>query len=462
MKTLWGGRFYEAPDARMMRFSESFSFDVRLLPHDLRGSIAHARMLGAVGIITAEESRRLEEALTGLLAEADGAPIEGSDAEDVHSYVENRLRERLGDLAGKLHTARSRNDQVALDLRLYLRHVSGETAAGLRRLRRVLIDRAREYADAVMPGFTHLQPAQPVLLAHHLLAYEEMFRRDTGRVNDALARADELPLGAGALAGTTLPIDREAVARELGFAAVSRNSLDTVSERDFPIEFAAAAALAMAHLSRLGEELVLWSSPAYGFVVLPDRLATGSSMMPQKKNPDIAELIRGRSGRVFGHLVSLLTMVKGLPLAYQRDLQEDKEALFDLVDTLAGCLDAASMLMAGISFDRDRMLAAAGRGHTVATDLAEFLVARGMPFRSAHEVIGAVVRTAISRGIETADLSLDDLRAHSPLFDEAAMGLLTPAGSVAAKRSFGSTAPALVSKAIAAAGKRLAGEEPQP
>ncbi len=461
MKTLWGGRFSEEPDARMMRFSESFSFDVRLLPHDIRGSIAHARMLGAVGIITAEESRLLAEALTGLLAEADGAPAEGSGAEDVHSYVENRLRERLGDLAGKLHTARSRNDQVALDLRLYLRHVSGETAAGLRRLRRVLIDRAREHADAIMPGFTHLQPAQPVLLAHHLLAYEEMFRRDTGRVNDALARADELPLGAGALAGTTLPIDREAVARELGFSAVSRNSLDTVSERDFPIEFAAAAALIMAHLSRLGEELVLWSSPAYGFVVLPDRLATGSSMMPQKKNPDIAELIRGRSGRVFGHLVALLTMVKGLPLAYQRDLQEDKEALFDLVDTLTGCLDAASMLLAGISFDRGRMLAAAGSGHTVATDLAEFLVSRGMPFRSAHEVIGAVVRTAISRGVETADLSLDDLRAHSPLFDETAMGLLTPAGSVAAKRSFGSTAPELVSEAISAAGKRLAGEESQ-
>jgi argininosuccinate lyase len=448
----------------MMRFSESFSFDVRLLPFDIRGSIAHARMLGAVGIITAEESRRLEEALAGMLEETvtGTTPADGAGAEDVHSYVENRLRARLGDLAGKLHTARSRNDQVALDLRMYLRHVSGEVGARLRELRRILIDRAREYDGAVMPGFTHLQPAQPVLLAHHLLAYEEMFRRDTGRFADAAARADELPLGAGALAGTTLPIDRGMVARELGFAGVSRNSLDTVSERDFPVEFSAAAALTMAHLSRLGEELALWSSPAYGFVILPDSLATGSSMMPQKKNPDIAELIRGKSGRVFGHLVSLLTMIKGLPLAYQRDLQEDKEALFDLIDTLDGCLAAASMLVAGIAFDRGRMLAAAGRGHTVATDLAEYLVARGMPFRSAHEVVGAVVRQAIAGGIETADLTLEELQRHSPLFDAGAMSLLTPGGSVAAKRSFGSTSPERVAGALEAAGRRLTNEEACP
>jgi argininosuccinate lyase len=459
MKNLWGGRFAENLDGRVLDFTASFSFDVRLLPHDIRGSIAHARMLGATGIIGADEAAKLIGALGEILQETSLSAPDGRGAEDVHSWVENRLREKVGETAGKLHTGRSRNDQVALDMKLFAREAAGAIIDGLERLERTLLDRA---AEAVMPGFTHLQPAQPVLLAHHLTAYIEMFRRDRGRFSDARRRCGESPLGAGALAGSSLPLDREAVARELGFDSVTRNSLDSVSDRDFVIEMSAASALVMVHLSRLAEEVVLWATPAFGFVELPDRLATGSSMMPQKKNPDVAELTRGKSGRVFGNLVALLTVMKGLPLAYQRDMQEDKESFFDTVDTLLGCLAAMDLLVSGIVFDTARMAAEARRGHTVATDLAEYLVTRGMPFRQAHEVVGGLVRDALDRGIEVGDLSAGDLRTRSELFGDDVGPLLTPSGSVGCKRTAGSTAPHLVAEAIRRARGELAGEGEKP
>jgi argininosuccinate lyase len=447
MEKIWGGRFAEDADPGVMAFTGSFGFDVRLLPFDLRGSLAHARMLAAVGLLTPEEGRQLIAALDEILRETSETPPDG-EAEDVHSWVENRLRQKVGALAGKLHTARSRNDQVALDVRLYLLNAVDRVLAAIEALLATLVARAEENLDAIMPGYTHLQPAQPVLLAHHLMAYFEMLRRDHGRFADARRRAMECPLGSGALAGTSLPIDREMTARELGFARPTRNSMDSVSERDFPLEFSSAAAVAMVHLSRMGEELVLWSSPAYGFIRLPDRLATGSSMMPQKKNPDVAELVRGKSGRVFGHLMSLLVMMKGLPLAYQRDLQEDKEALFDTVDTLTAALRAVDLYWAGIGFNKDRMAAEARREHAVATDLAEYLVTRGLPFREAHEVVGAIVRDAVTRGKELDELSLSDLHAHHELIGEEVLEFMTPAGSARHKQSPGSTSPCRVAEAI--------------
>ncbi len=448
MKKLWGGRFGEDPDRRMMDYTSSLRFDIRLLPYDIAGSIAHAGMLGKAGLLTPSETREIIGGLEEVLRESGEGQLPPSDAEDVHSYVENLLREKIGDPADKLHTGRSRNDQVALDIRLYLLDVSGQVLKSLRRFQETLVARAEENLEAVMPGYTHLQPAQPVLLSHHLMAYFEKFRRDGGRFEDARRRASECPLGSGALAGTSLPLDREWVARELGFDSPTANSLDSVSERDFPLEFSSASAVTMVHVSRLAEELVLWSSPAYGFVRLPDRLATGSSMMPQKKNPDVAELSRARSGRVFGNLMALLTVMKGLPLAYHRDMQEDKEALFDTVDTLLTTLDSLRMILTGIEFDTRRMALEAGRGHTVATDLAEYLVRKGMPFRQGHEVVGAVVKEAEGRGLNLDQLTTADLAAHSDLFTDDVAGILTPEGSVGNKVSFGSTSPTLVAEAV--------------
>lgn len=459
MKKLWGGRFSEEVDGRVIEFTGSFCFDVRLLPYDIKGSIAHARMLEKIGLLTAGELDRIIGSLEDIKKEFADNPPRDTREEDVHTFVENRLREKLGDLAGKLHTARSRNDQVALDMKLYLLDMTGRVLSSLGKLKKTLTDRAGENLDVVMPGFTHLQPAQPVLLAHHLMAYFEMFQRDSGRFADAANRASEMPLGAGALAGTSIPIDREMVARELGFRSVSKNSLDSVSERDFPLEFLAAASITMVHLSRLAEEMVLWASPVFGFIELPDRLATGSSMMPQKKNPDAAELTRGKTGRVFGHLMGLLTVMKGLPLAYQRDLQEDKEAVFDAADTLIGCLGAIELYVAGVRFRSDRMSEEARRDHTAATDLAEYLVFKGMPFRQAHEVIGKVVRDAISKGRNIDELTPRELRSHSDLFDEDVADILSPAGSVASKRSPGSTSPAMVADAVKKAREILEAEE---
>jgi argininosuccinate lyase len=448
MTQLWGGRFSEDPDGGVMDYTRSFRFDVRILPYDLRGSIAHARMLGAVGLITPRESRTLVAALEEMLQESSSGIPTGAEAEDVHTYVENTLRRRIGELAGKLHTARSRNDQVALDMRLYLLDACDWTREALREALAALLDRAEEERETILPGFTHLQPAQPVLLAHHLLAYFEMFRRDLERFADVRRRTGESPLGAGALAGSSLPIDRHLVAQRLGFAGVCRNSLDAVSDRDFLVEFMAAASLAMAHLSRLAEEMVLWSSPMVGFISLPDRLATGSSMLPQKKNPDVAELIRGKTGRVYGNLLSLLTVLKGLPLSYNRDLQEDKEPVFDSVDTLLGSLGAAALYLRGMVFNREKMLREAAGDYTVATDVAEYLVRQGLPFRRAHEVVGRIVREAIVQGRSMGDLGLEEYQAFSPLFKEEVLPLLTPQGSVGNKQSFGSTGPAQVAGAL--------------
>lgn len=455
MKKIWGGRFEEEADRRVIEFTGSFHFDVRLLPYDIRGSAAHARMLRKTGLLSDEECKTIIEGLEEILKEFNIAGSPEAEAEDVHSYVEIRLRDKIGELAGKLHTARSRNDQVALDIKLYLLDVSSRIISSINNLMTTLIHRAEENLDVVMPGFTHLQPAQPVLLSHHLMAYFEMLHRDRKRFEDARRRADEMPLGAGALAGTSIPIDRSSVADELGFSTISRNSLDTVSDRDFLLEFGAAAAITMVHLSRFGEELVLWTNPAFGFVELPDSLATGSSMMPQKKNPDVAELVRGKSGRVFGHLVSLLTVMKGLPLAYQRDLQEDKEAVFDIADTLSASLEIISVFTAGIVFKRERMASASRLDHTGATDLAEYLVIKGMPFRQAHEVVGGIVREAVSQGKNIDDLSTADLRSHSKLFEEDVLEIMSPMGSVKNKKSAGSTKPELVAEAIRKAKESL-------
>jgi argininosuccinate lyase len=452
MKKLWGGRFQDEADDRVMEFTGSFRFDVRLLPYDIKGSIAHARMLQSIGVLSREEGRSLIKSLEELLLESPGSPL--PEAEDVHTYVENRLREKVGDLAGRLHTARSRNDQVATDMKLFLMDATGAVLLSLGRLRETLVSQAEENLEVIMPGYTHLQPAQPILLSHHLMSYYEKFRRDSGRFRDARERASELPLGSGALAGTSFPVDREMVAAELGFREVARNSLDAVSERDFPLEFTGAAAITMVHLSRLCEELIIWASPAFGFIDIPDRLATGSSMMPQKKNPDVAELIRAKSGRVFGSLMALLSVMKGLPLAYQRDLQEDKEAVFDVADTLRSSLDALQVLMAGIRFDGQKMASEARRGHTVATDMAEYLVGKGMSFREAHQVVGTAVREAVIKGINIDELSHEDLIRCSENFDEGAAAVMTPEGSVKNKKSGGSTAPNLVAEAV----KRARGE----
>ncbi len=462
MKKIWGGRFREEVDRRVMDFTGSFGFDARLLPYDIKGSIAHARMLARTGLLTPGEGERIAAALEELLAECRDRAFSPEEAEDVHSFVETRLAGKIGDLAGKLHTARSRNDQVALDMKLFLLDQAEAAAGALKHLMGTILGRAEENLDTVMPGYTHLQPAQPVLLAHHLLAYFEMFLRDLGRFADAARRAGLSPLGAGALAGTSLPIDRESTARELGFRGPTRNSLDSVSERDFPLEFSAAACQTMLHLSRLAEEIVLWSSPAYGFIRLPDRLATGSSMMPQKKNPDVAELVRGKCGRVLGHFVALAMVLKGLPLAYQRDLQEDKEAVFDTVDTLLACLGAMDLYLSGAQFQKERMAAEAGREHATATDLAERLVLKGVPFRRAHELVGAAVSEAAASGRNLDQLTPEEIVRLTGLEAGEAGEVLTAPGSVGHKQSFGSTSPGRVAEAVREARKILAGEEGRP
>ncbi|MBI3089414.1 MAG: argininosuccinate lyase [Candidatus Tectomicrobia bacterium] len=442
---LWGGRFSEATHPSVEAFTASISFDARLAPYDLRGSMAHARMLGRCGIITDEEARTLIAGLQAIAAEVErGEFTFRPELEDVHMNIEHALAERLGPVAGKLHTARSRNDQVALDVRLYLRQALDELRAALRRLQEALLAQARAHVTTLMPGFTHLQHAQPVVLAHHLLAYLEMFERDRARLADCRGRVNVLPLGSGALAGTSFPIDRDFVARELGFDGVSANSLDAVSDRDFAVEAAAAAALVMVHLSRWCEELVLWSSSEFRFVELPDAFCTGSSMMPQKKNPDVPEIIRGKAGRVFGDLTALLTLLKSLPLAYNRDLQEDKPALFDAMDTVTACTHLMAQLVPGIAFRRERLAAAAGEGFTGATELADALVRRGLPFRQAHEAVGKLVRRCIEQDRRLEELTLEELRAASPLFDEEAREVLRPEAAVRAKAVTGGTAPARV------------------
>ncbi len=447
---LWGGRFRKDPAPEAAGFLNSLSFDFRLFRQDIEGSIAHARMLGRQGIISPEEAELLVRGLEEIREELEEGRLAcDPEAEDVHSFIEARLVEKVGEVGKKLHTARSRNDQVATDLRLYLKEEIRALGGLVLDLIEALARRARETGEVIMPGYTHLQRAQPVTFAHHLLAYCEMLRRDYDRLRDCFRRVDVCPLGAGALAGTTFPVDREFVARELGFKKIAANSLDAVADRDFVAEFIFVCSLLMMHLSRFSEELVLWSSSEFGFIELDDACTTGSSIMPQKKNPDVAELVRGKTGRVYGHLVALLTVLKGLPLAYNKDLQEDKEALFDTVDTVKSCVGIFILLVETMSLNEARMLSAAGEGFTNATDLADYLVRRGVPFREAHTVVGKVVLHCLAAGKRLEDLSLEEYRAFSPAFDSDLYEFLEIRACVARRALPGGPAPAAVARALA-------------
>jgi len=456
----WSGRFSEPVAERVKRYTASVDFDRRLAAVDITGSLAHARMLHAQGIIGRRDLAAIERGMRTISREIEEGRFEWSiDREDVHFNIERRLTELVGEPGKRLHTARSRNDQVATDVRLYLRAAIDEILALLGSVRTALLDLAEPHADTILPGFTHLQVAQPVTLGHHLLAYFEMFTRDAERLVDCRRRVNRLPLGAAALAGTSFAIDRSRVARELGFDAVCRNSLDAVSDRDFAIEFTACASLAMMHVSRLSEELVLWMSPSFGFIDLPDRFCTGSSIMPQKKNPDVPELARGKTGRVYGHLVSLLTLMKGQPLAYNKDNQEDKEPLFDTIDTLRETLAIFAEMLPGIRVNADAMRAAALKGYATATDLADYLVRKGLAFRDAHEAVGRAVRHAVSKGCDLSVLSVAELRRFSPLIGPDVARVLSLEGSIAARDHVGGTAPKQVRAAIRAARRLLAGKD---
>jgi argininosuccinate lyase len=453
----WSGRFAEPADRLMQRYTASVAFDQRLAEVDIRGSLAHARMLARQGILPAGDLADIERGMAQVAAEIREGRFAWSVArEDVHLNIEARLTELVGDAGKRLHTGRSRNDQVATDVRLWLRGEIDALLGLLRAVRGRLLDMAEAHAGTVMPGFTHLQVAQPVTFGHHLMAYFEMFSRDAERLADCRRRVNRLPLGAAALAGTSFPIDRESVAAELGFDGVCENSLDAVSDRDFAIEFLAAGALAMAHVSRLSEELVLWMNPRFGFVDIADRFCTGSSIMPQKKNPDVPELMRGKAGRVYGSLVALLTLVKAQPLAYNKDNQEDKEPLFDAADTLADTFTILAELLGGVTPRADRMRAALAEGFATATDLADYLVRKGLPFRDAHEAVARAVREAEAAGVDLAALPLERLRAFSPLVEADVASVLTPEGSAATRRHTGGTAPEAVRAAIARARARLA------
>jgi argininosuccinate lyase len=454
----WSARFSEPVAELVKRYTASVDFDQRLALHDIEGSLAHADMLHAVGLIPLSDLDAIRGGMATIRAEIERGAFSWSiDLEDVHLNIEKRLTDLVGDAGKRLHTARSRNDQVATDIRLWLRATIDDLSSLLAALQTALVDLAEAHADTIMPGFTHLQVAQPVTFGHHLMAYVEMFARDAERMADCRRRVNRLPLGAAALAGTSYPIDRERVARALGFDGVCGNSLDAVSDRDFAIEFCAAAAIAMTHVSRLSEELVIWMSPRVGFVDLADRFCTGSSIMPQKKNPDVPELARGKTGRVVGHLTALLVLMKGQPLAYNKDNQEDKEPLFDVADTLTATLRIFVDLVGGIRVKADRMRRAAAEGFSTATDLADYLVRRGLPFRDAHEAVARAVRSAAGAGKDLSELTIEELRAFSPLVGEDVHAVLTPEGSVAARDHVGGTAPAQVRAAIGRARARLAG-----
>jgi argininosuccinate lyase len=450
---LWGGHFADGPAPLMEQINASIGFDKRLYAHDLAGSRAHARMLAATGILSDAERDAILDGLSRIEAEIEAGSFAFSTAlEDIHLNIEARLTEMIGEPGRKLHTARSRNDQVATDFRLWLRDAIDRADGLLQALQRSLLDRADEHAASVMPGFTHLQAAQPVTLGHHLMAYVEMFARDRGRLLDGRARLNECPLGAAALAGTSFPIDRAMTAAELGFERPTANSIDSVSDRDFALEFLAAAAISAVHLSRLAEELVLWSTPQFGFVKMSEAFSSGSSIMPQKRNPDAAELVRGKSGRILGSLTSLLTMLKGLPLAYSKDMQEDKEPVFDAVDSLHLCLAAMAAMIQGMSVDRARLEAAAGVGYTTATDLADWLVREAaLPFREAHAISAKAVKAAEAKGVDLAGLGLADYQAIEPRITAEVFSVLTVERSVASRTSHGGTAPETVRAAIAAA-----------
>ena len=438
-------------------YTASIHYDRRLYRQDIAGSMAHARMLAKQGIILAEDAEAIVRGLAAIEEEVrDGTFPWKEELEDLHMNIEARLFELVGEAAGRLHTARSRNDQVAVDMRLYTKEVIQETLWGIKELQGALLDIAESHKEVVLSGYTHLQRAQPVLLSHHLLAYFSMFQRDRERFQECLGRADVLPLGSGALAGVTYPIDREHLAKELGFARLSENSMDAVSDRDYLVEYLASAALCMAHLSRLAEELVLWSSQEFDFIRLDERYTTGSSMMPQKRNPDFAELARGKTGRVYGNLMGLLTVLKGLPLTYNRDLQEDKEGFFDTVDTLLSTLDVFAGMMATLQVNREQARRAVEESYVLATDLADYLVAKGVPFREAHGIVAEVAEHAMAQGKLFRDLSLEEYRRFSERFDKDVYAI-TPDSSVAARDVTGGTAPAQVSKALAWARALLEG-----
>lgn len=448
----WGGRFSESTDAFVEAFTASIHFDKRLYKHDIQGSRAHAQMLGHVGILNPSEVEQILSGLAAIEVLADNGELDWQvQLEDVHMNIEARLTDNIGIAGKKLHTGRSRNDQVATDVRLWLREQVDGICHELRRLQTALVDVAEREAETILPGFTHLQVAQPITFGHHLLAWFEMLQRDYERLQDCRKRINIMPLGAAALAGTTYPIDRHYTAQLLGFERPARNSLDAVSDRDFAIEFTSAAALTMMHLSRFAEELILWTSAQFDFIRLPDRFCTGSSIMPQKKNPDVPELVRGKSGRVFGHLMALLTLMKGQPLAYNKDNQEDKEPLFDTVDTLLGSLRAFADMMPHLQTKPERMRQAALQGFSTATDLADYLVREGLPFRDAHEVVGKAVALGVETGRDLSEMRLEELQTFSPIIDSDVFAVLTLEGSVAARNHFGGTAPQQVRQQVQAA-----------
>jgi argininosuccinate lyase len=445
MEKLWGGRFREKTEKTVESFTSSLSFDVRLWKYDIEGSIAHAKMLGKQKIIPRKDLQLILRGLEEIREEIRTGRFRFHDSlEDVHMNIEHALIKKAGPAGGKLHTGRSRNDQIALDLRLFLRDEISEILGLIRKLQRTIVSTAEGHVDTVMPGLTHFQKAQPVLLAHHLLAYFDMLERDRERFLDCLRRVNVMPLGSAALAGTTLPIDRRYAARLLKFPHVSENSMDAVSDRDFAIEFISSSAMLMAHLSRFSEEMIIWNNDEFGFVELPDAFTTGSSIMPQKKNPDVLELIRGKAGRVFGHLMAILTVMKGLPLAYNRDMQEDKEPVFDTVDTVKSCLFVLTEMMPRVRFNKQAMQKATEKGFLTATDLAEYLVRKKMPFREAHRVTGEVVRYCVDKGKIMSDLSLEELRQFSDLIGEDVASYISVETSVEGKKSPGGTSKKVV------------------
>ena len=451
-KKLWDGRFTEATDAFVEEFTASVGFDQALAKYDIQGSIAHATMLAEVGVLNSNELGQIKTGLEQILADIEAGEFEWSIAlEDVHMNVEKALTDRIGDVGKKLHTGRSRNDQVATDIRLFLRDQCDRIQQQIERLQAGILDLAEREAETILPGMTHLQVAQPITFGHHMMAWYEMLERDKGRLIDCRKRINVMPLGAAAMAGTTFPINREVTAGLLNFEAIAGNSLDAVSDRDFAIEFAAFASTLMMHLSRWAEEMILWSSSQFEFIELPDRFCTGSSIMPQKKNPDVPELVRGKSGRVFGHLTSLLTLMKSQPLAYNKDNQEDKEPLFDVVTTVTNSLTAFGDMVPAIQTRPENMRAAAMRGYATATDLADYLVKKGLPFRDAHDVVGKLVNIGIQQQLDLSELPLDTLQDASELIDADVFDVLTLEGSVAARDHLGGTSPNQVRAAVSRA-----------
>ncbi len=450
MSKLWGGRFTQPTDKFVQEFTASIAFDQRLYAYDIQGSKAHAEMLGRQDIIGTDEAQQIIVGLDAILKDIEAGKVEFTVAlEDIHMNIEARLIERIGSVGGKLHTGRSRNDQVAVDIRLYLRDEIDTILDYLAKLDAAMVKQAEENLDVIMPGYTHLQTAQPVLYSHHMLAYREMIARDISRLQDLRARFNMMPLGAGALAGTTFPIDREWVAQQLGFDGVTRNSLDSVSDRDFAIEFCSFSSIMMMHLSRLSEELILWSSADFNFIELTDAFCTGSSIMPQKKNPDVPELVRGKTGRVYGNLMSMLTLMKSLPLAYNKDMQEDKEPLFDTIDTVKGSLKIFADMIAEMKVKGDNMRIAAARGFSTATDVADYCVRKGLPFRQAHEVVGKTVRFCVENNKDIPELTLDEFREFSELIEEDIYDYVTLEASVNARKATGGTAREAVERELA-------------